>query len=43
MNALKEYKKSFMKNEGITYLILHISDYVKTPTEQRQKAHFQML
>lgn len=42
-NALQEYKKSFMKNEGITYLILHISDYVKTPVEKRQKAHVQMM
>ena len=42
-NALKEYKKTFMKNEGITYLILHISDYVRTPVEKRQKAHIQMM
>jgi hypothetical protein len=41
--ALREYKKTFMKNEGITYLILHISDYVKTPLENRQKAHFQLM
>lgn len=41
--ALREYKKSFMKNEGITYLILHISDYVKTPADKRQKAHVQMM
>ena len=32
-----------MKNEGITYLILHISDYVRTPIEKRQKAHIQMM
>lgn len=32
-----------MKNEGVTYLILHISDYVKTPSEKLQKAHIQMM
>lgn len=42
-NALKEYKKTFMRNEGITYLILHISDIVRLSNEERKKAHLKMV